>query len=134
MSDRKGYTLIELMVAVSIVGLLAALAVPAFRHARRQTQRRQIVNNLRVIDQARRQALSRANAVDFIALDRDRVERELDEGDLARLPWPGRAFGADAYLDPDFASPEAVDAWLRQAQLRITVDLGAGPETLPASR
>ncbi|MGD0059491.1 MAG: type II secretion system protein [Verrucomicrobiia bacterium] len=50
--DRRGFTLVEIMIVVAIVGLLAALAVPGFVKARKQSQGRRIMNDARQMDAA----------------------------------------------------------------------------------
>jgi len=50
--DNRGFTLVEIMIVVAIVGLLAALAVPAFVKARKQSQGRRIMNDCRQMDAA----------------------------------------------------------------------------------
>jgi type IV pilus assembly protein PilA len=50
--DNRGFTLVEIMIVVVIVGLLAALAVPAFVKARKQSQGRRIMNDCRQMDAA----------------------------------------------------------------------------------
>lgn len=44
---RPGFTLVEIMVAVAIIGLLLSMALPAFMNARRQSLCMTCVNNLR---------------------------------------------------------------------------------------
>jgi prepilin-type N-terminal cleavage/methylation domain-containing protein len=51
-SSPKGFTLVEIMIVVSIIALLAALAVPGFLRARKRSQASRIINDLRLIDSA----------------------------------------------------------------------------------
>ena len=51
-NDRSAFTLVEIMIVVAIVGLLAALAVPGFVKARKQSQGRRILNDCRQQDAA----------------------------------------------------------------------------------
>jgi type II secretory pathway pseudopilin PulG len=49
---RQAFTLVEIMIIVALIGLLAALAVPTFIKARKQSQGKRIVNDARIIDAA----------------------------------------------------------------------------------
>ncbi len=55
--NRKfGFTLVEIMIVVAIIGLLAAIAIPNFAKARSLSRARACMNNLRLIDGAIQQA------------------------------------------------------------------------------
>jgi prepilin-type N-terminal cleavage/methylation domain-containing protein len=54
-SRKAGFTLVEIMIVTTIVGLLAAMAITNFFHARSQAQMNGCINNLRLINSAKQQ-------------------------------------------------------------------------------
>ena len=49
-SKNSGFTLVEIMIVVAIIGLLAAIAIPNFVKARTTSQQNACINNLRQYD------------------------------------------------------------------------------------
>jgi len=54
-NKTAGFTLVEIMIVVAIIGLLAAIAIPNFVKARENAQLNSILNNLRIIEGAKDQ-------------------------------------------------------------------------------
>src|SRR3977135_1914222 len=61
--NRRAFTLVEIMIVVSIIALLASISVPGFLRARKRSQASRIINDLRLID----------NAVDMYAIENNKA-------------------------------------------------------------
>ena len=79
---RSAFTLVEIMIVVAIIGLLAALAVPGFVKARKQSQGRRIVNDARQMDSAIGQWALEKNKADGAAILTSEAASYL------KMPWP----------------------------------------------
>ena len=49
---KGGFTLVEIMIVVAIIGMLASIAIPSYVHARMKAQESVCINNLRQIEGA----------------------------------------------------------------------------------
>jgi prepilin-type N-terminal cleavage/methylation domain-containing protein len=66
-SKKSGFTLVEIMIVVAIIGLLAAIAIPSFVKARNTARLNACINNLRMIDAGKEQWAMAANLGDGVA-------------------------------------------------------------------
>jgi len=83
-SNKSGFTLVEIMIVVAIIGLLAAIAIPNFVKARATSQMNGCINNLRQIDAAKQQLLLEKG--DTAVLDIANLQPYLGRG--AAGSWP----------------------------------------------
>ena len=69
---KSGFTLVEIMIVVAIIGLLAAIAIPNFVKARATSQANACINNMRQLDAAANQfALENKKTTGYQPTDTD---------------------------------------------------------------
>ena len=54
-TNNSGFTLVEIMIVVTIIGSLATIAIPSFMRARTTSQKNACLNNLRQMESAKEQ-------------------------------------------------------------------------------
>ena len=71
-SRKAGFTLVEIMIVLVIIGLLAGIAISNFSHARSTAQMNTCINNLRLINTAKQQwAMESGKTQDGTPMDTD---------------------------------------------------------------
>ncbi len=118
--DNQGFTLVEIMIVVAIIGLLAALAIPGFVKARKQSQGRRILNDCRQMDAAINQWALETGQSDGAVVDTAGAQTYL------KTPWNSNDLLGNAYAVTVVGSTQiSVNTTTKTALDGVGIDWGA---------
>ncbi len=101
MKNKMAFTLVEIMIVVAIIGLLAAIGIPAFARARETARTKACINNLRQIDGAKEQYAIENNGAEGDTVADSDITVYIKGGAIPTCPAGGTYTTGDIGADPD---------------------------------
>jgi len=118
---ESAFTLVEIMIVVSIIGLLAVVGIPSFVKARKQAQGRRIMNDIRQMD-----AAINHWAMDYFKKDGDTIDTTTVATYLKPMSWDNNDVLGNAWVLGTVGTNQiAVAAATKTALASVGVDWGA---------
>lgn len=97
---KRGFTLIEIMLVVGVIGMLCAIAIPAFVKARTSSQESVCISNLRQVHSAKEQWAMINNKPDGVSVDVNAVDEFIKGSGSPECPSSGTYVYEDIGTDP----------------------------------
>lgn len=109
-NGTRGFTLVEIMIVVAIIGLLAAIAIPNFVNARNTAQAKACVSNMKQIDGAIDLFALENNKADGDAVSANDVKSYIKGNELPKCPAGNKDYvlGGTVNANPSVTCANAV--------------------------
>jgi prepilin-type N-terminal cleavage/methylation domain-containing protein len=108
-SKRTGFTLVEIMIVIAIIGLLAGVAVPNFLKATKTAKRRACLMNIEQIENAKQLWATEYKKSDEDTPSEDDVKAYLKGNKMPQCP-EGGTYSINAVKSPATCTKHAEDA------------------------